>query len=202
MATASEDLLKRITARPDVFNGKPIIRDMRISVELILSLLSQGASHEELMDDYPDLEEEDILACIAYAHAVIAGDSSGAGIGGIGMNFLVDRCAGRRLTQWLQSQGHDALDARELGPDPEDRALLERAVSENRILITMDKDFGELIHLHGRPHTGLIRLPEVRMAQRITLVEDLILNHRQALEERAIITVTNSRIRISRQQLR
>ena len=73
MTTASEDLLKRITARPDVFNGKPIIRDMRISVELILSLLSQGASHEELMDDYPDLKQEDILACIAYAHAVIAG---------------------------------------------------------------------------------------------------------------------------------
>ena len=69
MTTASEDLLKRITARPDVFNGKPIIRDMRISVELVLSLLSQGASHEELKDDYPDLEEEDILACIAYAHA-------------------------------------------------------------------------------------------------------------------------------------
>ena len=83
-----------------------------------------------------------------------------------------------------------------------DRALLERAVSENRILITMDKDFGELIHLHGRPHTGLIRLPEVRMAQRITLVEDLILNHSQALYERAIITVTSGRIRISRQQLR
>ena len=94
------------------------------------------------------------------------------------------------------------MDARELGPDPGDRALLERAVSENRILITMDKDFGELIHLHGRPHTGLIRLPEVRMAQRITLVENLILNHRQALDERAIITVTGGRIRISRQPLR
>ena len=116
------------------------------------------------------------------------------------MNFLVDRCAGHRLTQWLHSRGHNALDARELGPDPGDRALLERAVSENRILITMDKDFGELIHLHGSPHTGLIRLPEVRMAQRITLVEDLILNHNQALEERAIITITSGRIRISRQQ--
>ena len=118
------------------------------------------------------------------------------------MNLLVDRCAGRRLTQWLQNRGHDALDARELGPDPGDRALLELTVSGNRTLITMDKDFGELIHLHGRPHTGLIRLPDVRMAQRITLVEDLILNHRQALDERAIITVTNRRIRISRQQLR
>ena len=74
----NDDLLKRITARPDVFNGKPIIRDMRISVELILpraSLLSQGASHEELLNDYHELEEADIRAAIAYAHAVIAGDS-------------------------------------------------------------------------------------------------------------------------------
>ncbi len=69
------DLLERITARPDVFGGKPIIRDMRISVELILSLLAQGVSQEELLDDYPDLEPDDIRACIAYAHAVIAGDS-------------------------------------------------------------------------------------------------------------------------------
>ena len=75
MTTGNERLLSRITARPDVFNGKPIVRDMRISVELVLSLLSQGASHEELRDDYPELEEEDIRACIAYAHTVIAGDS-------------------------------------------------------------------------------------------------------------------------------
>ena len=45
-------------------------------------------------------------------------------------------------------------------------------------------------------------MPEIRMAQRITLVENLILNHRQALDERAIITVTSGRIRISRQPLR
>ena len=42
--TIDQDLLKRITARPDVFGGKPIIRDMRVSVELILSLLSQGVA--------------------------------------------------------------------------------------------------------------------------------------------------------------
>ncbi|MXZ47459.1 MAG: DUF433 domain-containing protein [Chloroflexi bacterium] len=70
MAT-NEELLQRITARPDVFGGKPIIRDLRVSVELILSLLSQGASPDEILDDYPDLEPEDILACTAYAHAVI-----------------------------------------------------------------------------------------------------------------------------------
>ncbi len=71
----NQDLLKRITARPDVFGGKPIVRDMRISVELILSLLSQGAGEDELLEDYPGLELEDIRACIAYAHAVIARDT-------------------------------------------------------------------------------------------------------------------------------
>ena len=76
--TADPDLLSRITARPDIFGGKPIIRDMRVSVELILSLLSQGATQEELLDDYPELEPEDIRACAAYAHAVIAGDSLAA----------------------------------------------------------------------------------------------------------------------------
>lgn len=49
----NKELLKRITARPDVFGGKSIVRDMRISVELILSLLSQGADLDELLDDYP-----------------------------------------------------------------------------------------------------------------------------------------------------
>lgn len=67
-------LLARITARPDVFGGKPIVRDMRISVELILSLLAQGVTQEHILEDYPRLEPDDIRACIAYAHAVVAGD--------------------------------------------------------------------------------------------------------------------------------
>ena len=71
-------LLARITARPNVFGGKPIVRDMRISVELILSLLAQGVPQEEVLQDYPRLEPEDIRACVAYAHAVVAGDSLAA----------------------------------------------------------------------------------------------------------------------------
>lgn len=68
-------LLQRITARPEVFGGKPIIRNMRISVELILSLLAQGVTSEAILEDYPALEPDDIRACIAYAHAVIARDT-------------------------------------------------------------------------------------------------------------------------------
>jgi uncharacterized protein (DUF433 family) len=68
-------LLKRITVNPAIFGGKPIVRGMRISVELILSLLAQGETVESLLADYPDLEPDDIRACLAYAHAVIAHDS-------------------------------------------------------------------------------------------------------------------------------
>lgn len=68
MSTNSE-LLKRITVRPDVFGGKPIIRDMRISVELILSLMAQGVTIEAILEDYPELEPDDIRACTAYAHS-------------------------------------------------------------------------------------------------------------------------------------
>ena len=72
------ELLKRITARPDVFGGKPIIRDMRLSVELILSLMAQGVTAEAILAEYPELEPDDIRACVAYAHAVIARDTLSA----------------------------------------------------------------------------------------------------------------------------
>ena len=77
------ELLARITARPDVFGGKPIVRDMRISVELILSLVAQGVAEEAILEDYPGLEAADVRACTAYVHAVATGDPpaapSGAG---------------------------------------------------------------------------------------------------------------------------
>lgn len=72
---AQEKLLSRITSNKDIFGGKPIVRGLRISVDLILSLLAQGQKYEEILADYPDLEPDDIRACLAYAHAVITNDS-------------------------------------------------------------------------------------------------------------------------------
>lgn len=71
----NDDLLKRITVNADIFGGKPIIRGMRISVELILSLLAQGETEDAILADYPDLVRDDLRACLTYAHAVIAQDS-------------------------------------------------------------------------------------------------------------------------------
>ena len=69
-----QELLKRITANPEIFGGKPIVRGMRISVELILSLLAQGETVDSILSDYPGLEADDIRACLAYAHAIVAHD--------------------------------------------------------------------------------------------------------------------------------
>ena len=72
---ADGELLKRITATQEIFGGKPIICGMCISVELILSLLAEGQTTEAILTDYPDLEPDDIHACLAYAHPVITHDS-------------------------------------------------------------------------------------------------------------------------------
>jgi predicted nuclease of predicted toxin-antitoxin system len=65
------------------------------------------------------------------------------------MKFLIDQCAGRGLADWLRSNGHDSVYSAALGPDPGDLALLQRAVSEERILVTIDTDFGRLVYRGG-----------------------------------------------------
>ena len=68
-------LLDRITFDRQILCGKPTIRGMRISVELILELLAQGESEPNILEDYPELEPEDIRAALAYAHRLIAGET-------------------------------------------------------------------------------------------------------------------------------
>ena len=61
-----QELLSRITIDPRVCFGRPCIRGHRIWVALVLDFLASGMKTEEILDEYPDLEEADILACIAY----------------------------------------------------------------------------------------------------------------------------------------
>ena len=66
-----EELLKRITMNPKVSFGKPTIRNMRYPVEIMLDLLAAGMTVEEILEDYPDLEKEDLQACILFAKEAI-----------------------------------------------------------------------------------------------------------------------------------
>lgn len=61
------NLLSRITINPDILFGKPSIRNMRYPVAMILDLLSAGMTTPDILQDYPDLEKEDIQACLAFA---------------------------------------------------------------------------------------------------------------------------------------
>jgi uncharacterized protein (DUF433 family) len=63
----TENLIDRITINPEICHGKPTIRGLRYPVDNMLELLASGMTMTELLDDYPDLEKEDFLACIAYA---------------------------------------------------------------------------------------------------------------------------------------
>ena len=85
------------------------------------------------------------------------------------------------------------MEARTLGPDPGDRALLELAASTGRVLVTIDTDFGELIYVHDQPHAGLIRLPDVPTEQRIALVAEVLQRHAHALEAKAVVTIRGER---------
>lgn len=113
------------------------------------------------------------------------------------MRFLVDACAGRQLAEWLRARGHDVAETRKYGPDPGDEDILAWAAAEGRVLITMDKDFGELIFAEGRAHAGLVRLPHARAAEQVRLMQTLLADHQQRLARGAIATVQRRRIRIS-----
>ena len=62
-----ENLLNRITTDPDVCHGKPVIRGLRYPIESMLELMASGMTHQEILADYEDLEEEDLLACLLFA---------------------------------------------------------------------------------------------------------------------------------------
>ena len=72
--TSDTDLLERITVRAEVFGGKPIVRDMRIAVEHVLGMLAAGDPAATILDEYPDLEPEDIQACLLFAHRSLSSE--------------------------------------------------------------------------------------------------------------------------------
>ena len=69
-----DELLERITVRPDVFDGKPVVRGMRIAVEHVLGMLAAGDSADTVLNEFPLLEAEDVQACLHFARPAVAGE--------------------------------------------------------------------------------------------------------------------------------
>ncbi len=82
------------------------------------------------------------------------------------MKCLLDVCAGGRLGKWLRSLGYDVAEVRNANPSMTDEEVLAWAAREQRIVVTVDKDFGQLAAAEGRLCCVIIRLPDVPFAER------------------------------------
>ena len=114
------------------------------------------------------------------------------------MKFLVDRCAGHRLAEWLRGNGHDVVETRERGADPGDHVILSWAAEQGRVLVTIDTDFGRIIFAEGTRHCGVVRLPDCPAGPRIALMAQVLERHQEDLNAEAIVTVRGGRIRVSK----
>lgn len=112
------------------------------------------------------------------------------------MKLLIDTCISGTVRDALQAAGHDAVWIGDWPQDPGDDEILDHAYQQNRILITLDKDFGELAVVHGRPHSGIVRLVNWS-AQQQAITSLLVLGKYSAeLESGAIVTAEPGRIRV------
>ena len=113
------------------------------------------------------------------------------------MKLLIDSSAHGSLTPALQAVGHDVLSVAAGWPnDPGDLEILARASSEQRIVITRDKDFGELAIVQRQPHCGIIRLWDTPAAQQFAVCQAVLAQYGTDLLAGAIITASPYRVRM------
>jgi predicted nuclease of predicted toxin-antitoxin system len=107
------------------------------------------------------------------------------------MNFLLDQSTDARLVSWLIQRGHNALRiGRDYPHGLPDEEVLAIAHREDRILITDDRDFGELVFRCHQPHTGVIylRLASYSLALTTARLEDVLTNHAHQLDRFLVVT--------------
>jgi predicted nuclease of predicted toxin-antitoxin system len=116
------------------------------------------------------------------------------------MHFLVDECTGPTVARWLRDQGHDVFSVYEQARGSQDQDVLQRALDENRILITNNKDFGEKIFRELQPHSGviLLRLADERSVNKIDALQRVLAIYSDRLVNNFVV-VTDTRVRISSQ---
>lgn len=112
------------------------------------------------------------------------------------MKLLLDTCVSPRTRDALTAAGHDAVWTGDWTADPGDEAILEFARRESRILITLDKDFGELAVVFGMPHSGIVRLVDLHPLRQAPVCEEVLVRYGSELVGGAIVTVTADRTRL------
>ncbi|MHC1595052.1 MAG: DUF5615 family PIN-like protein [Methanotrichaceae archaeon] len=113
------------------------------------------------------------------------------------MRFLVDECTGPTVAKWLWSSHHDVFSVYDETRGLDDESIIGKANIENYILITNDKDFGELVFRMRKPHKGviLLRLEDERPENKIAVLQRVLESYSDKLANNFII-VTEKTIRI------
>ena len=95
------------------------------------------------------------------------------------MNFLVDVGVGRGIERYLQKEGYDPKTVRDIDPRMEDAEIIRIAVAEKRMIVTMDKDFGELVHRCSMEHSGvlLLRLEDASGSTKLQIFKHIMEKH-------------------------
>ena len=112
------------------------------------------------------------------------------------MNVLLDTCVWGGALRDVALAGHDVIWAGDWNEDPGDEEILRRAHDEQRVLVTLDKDFGELAIRRGLSHSGIVRLVGFSARQQANVCLAVIARYQDELRSGAIVTAEPGRVRI------
>jgi predicted nuclease of predicted toxin-antitoxin system len=112
------------------------------------------------------------------------------------MKFLLDSCISNFAVRDLRDAGFDVLWIPETGKDPGDETIIKKAFDEDFVLVTSDKDFGELIFVFSKSHPAIIRLVDIPAKEQGKFLLRLVETHKFDMERKALITVERFRVRI------
>jgi predicted nuclease of predicted toxin-antitoxin system len=112
------------------------------------------------------------------------------------MKLLLDTCVWGGAVKTLEASGHNVVWAGQWSEDPGDEEILAIAHNEDRILVTLDKDFGEMAIVQRKSHSGIVRLVNLSAKQQGIVCLRVIEKYVRELQSGAIVTVEPGRIRI------
>ena len=100
------------------------------------------------------------------------------------MKFLVDVGVGKKVETWLKENGFDVLSVRDIDSRAKDSQILRWAVDQQRIMITMDKDFGELVYNTGMHHAGvlILRLEDADSDTKVEVIKKILTEYYDKIE--------------------
>lgn len=115
------------------------------------------------------------------------------------LRFIVDVGVGKKVEEWLRANGYDVKAARDIYPRAKDSTILQVAASESRMVITMDKDFGELVFKSRKTHAGvlILRLEDATGTEKVEIIKKILHEYEDRIKNKFCV-FQDKKLRISR----